>query len=165
MSSKASEIIEVIKEEVDRAEVVQWTFVRATCLLETHFHGRPSSLTELCPDLRGESLTEAQVKEMKQALVRLIEEAPSHDCVPGAVRLLALTGDSSQRDFLVGQLKRQVGWRHPAAIFELLLALEEIGEKVFFEADDKFIGSRSCADYEVNLEVAKRYLEKHDCLG
>jgi hypothetical protein len=162
MSSKASEVLAIIKNEADRSRNVQDAFVRAHCLLETHYSGRPSSLLEVYPKLRGQNLSETEVAEFNQALFHFIDEVPAHDCVTLAVKLLSLSKDKSLRRFFVDQLRKHVAWRTSAVVFQLLLALEDLGEEVFLDAHGKLIQSRSSNAFEVNLDVANRYLKKHD---
>jgi hypothetical protein len=79
--------------------------------------------------------------------------------LPAALKSLALTGDPNLKELFVSTLRLNFEWRISSNVFHLLLALESLGEKVFYTEDGKFIGSRSSCDAEANFPVAKRYLE------
>ena len=162
MSTKASEVLGIIQKEAERSRAVQAAFVQAHCLLEMHYSSRPSPLLEVYPGLRGQSFSEVEVAELNRALFSFIDEMPTHDCVTHAIRLLSLSKDKGLRRFFVDQLEKHVAWRTSAVIFQLLLALEELGEEVFLDAEGQLIQSRSSNAFDLNLDVAKRYLKKQD---
>jgi hypothetical protein len=162
MSSKASEVLGIIRNEAARSKHVSDAFLQAHCLLETHYSQRPSSLLEVYPGLRGQSLSDAEVAGMNQALMQFIEDVPDHACVTVAIKLLALSKDKTLRRFFVDQLRKHVAWRTSAVVFQLLLVLEDLGEEVFLDAQGKLVQSRSSNAFEVNLDMANRYLKKHD---
>lgn len=162
MSTIMNAIAQSISRGIEHSKGVADTFLRAACLLETHYQRRPSSLLELFPDLQGQTVTEAEVRQLQEAVVRFIEELPTHSEVTGAVKLLALSGDRNLKQFFVAQLRLHLAFRNASVVHQLLLGLEDLGERVFYDADGQFIGSRSTHDTDINFPVAKRYLQKHD---
>jgi hypothetical protein len=161
MASMVSTIIQSIGQEIEHAQSLRDTFLRAGCLLELYYH-RPSPLLGLFPDLRGQTLTDEEAGRLQQVVMLFIEQVSAHSELTGAVMLLALAHDRSLKEFFVAQLRRHLGWRKPGVVFHLLLALEGLGERVFYDAKGGFIGSRSADDTDTNFPVAQRYLERYD---
>src|SRR5436190_12885564 len=162
MSPAMTSIIQTIEEEFQRSRDVEDAFLRALCLFETHYQKRPSSLLSVCHELEGEEIDNDQAAHLSGILVRFIEELSAHASVTAAVWLLALTKDPSYQAFFIAQLRRYLTWRNPVVVYQLLLALEGLGERVFYDTDGQFIGSRSGSDTDTNFGVAARYLERHD---
>lgn len=162
MGNIADIIVDEIRREIEREREIQHTFLRVACLFETHYQRRPSSLLDLFPDLRDQALDEMQLKEIKQTLLRFVHDCPGHPCVPSAVHSLALSRDRSLKDFLVSQLRLHLEWQNTVVVAHLLAALEDLGENVFYDADGRFIGSRSSHDWNTNSGVARRFLENYD---
>lgn len=162
MGSTVSTIVQAIGHEIEHSQRVANTFLRAACLLEMYHWKRPSLLCEIFPDLAGQSITRAEAGELQQVLKRFIETSSSHREVTGAVKILALSRDRSLKDFFIAQLRLHLGWRNPTVVFQLLLALEDLSESVFYTVQGRFIGSRSAHDTDTNFDVANRYLESHD---
>ena len=162
MSSTTRGLLTAIQNESERSKAVQDVFVMVQCLFETHFQHRPSSLLGIYPDLNDVVISQGEAEEFKQALVQFVEECSSHDCVPSAVNSLALTGDIKLLGFFVTQLRKHLAWKNPAVTFQLLSAIEQLGQKVFYDADGRFIGSPSSCESELNFGVANRYLAKLD---
>ena len=162
MSSDASEVLAIIRDEPKRSRNVADAFLQAQCLLEMHYTGHPSPLLEVCPQLRGQTLSETEAAEINQALLAFVEEVPAHECVPMAIKILALPKNKSLRRFFVDQLRKHVAWRSSTVVFQLLLALEDLGEAVFLDAQGRTIQFLSINAVEVNLDAANRYLNQHD---
>jgi hypothetical protein len=160
MNSVVKIIVQNIGQEAEHSRKLNDTFINAACLFETYYQKRPSSLLKVCPELQGLTINESEVMEIKSALQNFIEENPGHHNLPAAVKSLALTQDKSLKELFVSRLKLNLAWRNCSNVYCLLLALEDLGEKVFYAADGTFIGSRSFNDADVNFPVAKRYLEK-----
>jgi len=160
MNSVINIIVQNIRQESEHSRKLNDTFVNAACLLEAFYQNRPSSLLEACPELRGLAVNESEVMQIKSALQNFIKENPGHHNLPAAVKSLALTQDKNLKEMFVSRLKLNLEWRNSSNVYCLLLALEDLGEKVFHTADGTFIGSRSFNDAEVNFQVAKTYLEK-----
>jgi hypothetical protein len=162
MSSAVATIKQSIEQEIGHSRNIERVFLRTLCLFETHCYKRYSTLSEMFPDLNGQTITDAEVAEIKTLLVRFIEEAPSHTSITAAIWILSVSRDPFLKEFFIKQLRLYLGWRHPVAVSTLLAALEDLGEKVFYRADGSFIGSRSSMDTDANFDVAKRYLESYD---
>jgi hypothetical protein len=160
MNSVVNKITQAIEQEIEHGRKINDDFIKAGCLLETHFQKRPSSLLEIFPELQDQTISEEEVLELKQSLIKFIKESPSHANSSTAIKLLALARDPTLKEFFISQLRLNLEWRKAIAVFELLLALENLGEKIFYTSDSKFIGSRSYNDTDTNFPVAKRYLEK-----
>src|SRR5690349_11744938 len=101
MSSAVSAIIQTIEQEIGHSRNVERVFLRALCLFETHYQKRYSTLLEMFPDLDGQTITDAELAEMKKLLVRFIEEVSSHRSVTAAIWLLSLTRDPSLKNFFI----------------------------------------------------------------
>lgn len=155
-------IVQSIDQEIEHSKRVSDAFLRAACLLETHYHRRPSSLLELFPDLRGQTITEAEACQIEAVVVRFIEEMPSHSEITGAVKIIALCCDNGLKQFFIEQLRLHLAFRSTTVVHQLLLALEDLGERVFYDIEGQFIGSRSAHDTETNFPVAQRYLQRND---
>jgi hypothetical protein len=165
MNPVLSEIIKTIDKEFQHSQRVGDAFLRAGCLLQAHYGQTAGFFTAIhseFPDLEGQSLTEVEVQEFQRFLCRFIEQRSSSQHLPGAIIVLALARDQRLIDFFSSQLRLHLDWQNSIVVFQLLSALEDCGEKVFYTADGKFIGSRSGDDAEANFSVAKRYLANRE---
>jgi hypothetical protein len=159
MATAASIIKGSIEQEIKHAQQIDGVFLRAACLLETYYQKRPSTLLKLCPELAEQSINEPDLIELRHVLIRFIESSPNHQSVGAAINLLSMARDQGLKGFFRSKLRLHLQWGNSAVVYALLMALEDLGEKVFLTADGRPMGHRSCYDLDINLPVAKRYLE------
>jgi hypothetical protein len=162
MDSNVSIILQNIENEIEHSRRIAETFICALGLVESHYQKRHSELLQPYPELIALSLTDADIAELKQAVIRFIEAVPDHASISAAFWLLSLSRDQTLKEFFVAKLTLYLGWSNPTVVCTLLRALEDLGERVFYTADGAFIGSRSSSDTDTNFGVAKRYLDKYD---
>jgi hypothetical protein len=164
MALSVSNIVESIEQEIEHSDNLAETFLRAECLLATHYQ-RACPLLEVFPDLAGETISGAEAHKLQQVLIRFIEALSSHREVTAAIMMLALSKDPKLKEFFITRLRLHLGWRHPTVVFQLMLALEDLGENGFYTTEGHFIGSRSASDTDTNFEVATRYLAAQGSAG
>jgi hypothetical protein len=162
MSPVMGEIARTVEREIRHSRDVGTVFLRALCLFETHYQETPSSLLKLFPDLTGQTIDDEEIALLSRILMRFIDECPIHLEVKAAIWLLSLTGEPSHRDFLIAQLRRHLAWRNTSVVDQLLVALDRMGERVFYDAEGKQVRIRRPYDSEAIFSTAQRYLERHD---
>ena len=110
------------------------------------------------PDLEEERITSAEANELRRALADYCASETSGSHRRFALANLARTSGYDLRKQIAAELhiclevQRVIGWD----IFQLLLALEELGEQIF--PPEKT--SRSLTDLEENVEMASDYLQR-----
>lgn len=100
------------------------------------------------PEVSESQLTDADVRRLQKAIVRFVEAGGRGSWVLGK------TGDRRVKPALQKAVRRELN-RDGAELYQAMIALENIGEKVFGETD------RSIGNVAANREQARIYLSKH----
>jgi len=159
MDSIVNSLVQNIEQETEHCRSLNLAFVRIACIFEMHFQKRHSTLLEVCPELEGYQFEQNEIEKIKASLKKFVEENPSHPNVCSALGSLVLTRDPGLKEFYLSILKLNFQWKISANVFHAMLALESLGEKIFYTIEGQFIGSRGSHDMD-NFLIAERYLNK-----
>ncbi|MEW8073997.1 MAG: hypothetical protein AB2826_26655 [Candidatus Thiodiazotropha sp.] len=128
---------------------LQHQLVRAAYCVE-NYKGFPSDAWD--EDIQEINITQAQVLMLKATLFEFIKDNLDDPNVGTAIWVFGKIAVTDDKVFLVGLLKRYVD-NNPQVLYQVMIALNNLGEVIFNEK------SSSLIDYELNVNLAKKYLE------
>jgi hypothetical protein len=105
-------------------------------------------------EVMGEPVDLAARDQLVQSLRQLALERPDDPAAGGLFWALGKVGDPSLLPFFQQALAQQLE-RNPGAVYQILIALENLGQRPFEGA-----GERSARNAAENVELARRYLAK-----
>lgn len=90
-----------------------------------------------------------------------IEKCPGHPNVGSSFRtLLHLKVCDDLKSYLIEKLKFYYAQRNAGNVFQICVVLTDLGEDIFRDEKGVFMMSRSSCESEINLGVARRYLDR-----
>jgi hypothetical protein len=100
--------------------------------------------------------SDAHIAALKSAVIDYFERNPENENAASALSALSALMDARMKQFFVKALRIYVD-TDPAALYQAMIGLEDIGEDVFAGRRSKGITMT-----EVNVQLAREYLERQD---
>ena len=159
--SPLDDIIKLVSDEKEHAAVINECFVYFAALAETRYRGTISDLFEVLPDgLLTDCNNETAVR-LHKVIENFIEKCPSHPNVPSSFPILFhLNASDKLKDYLLSKLKYYYGQGNAPIVYQICIVLEDLGMEIFRDENGAFMQSRSFCEGEINLGVARRFLDR-----
>ncbi len=161
MATPLDDVIRLVSDEDRHLAAINECFIYFAALAETRYRGAISDLFEvLAPDLPTVCDDETALR-INNVIMDFIEKCPSHPNVGSSFRiLLHLKVCDDLKGYLIEKLKFHYSQRNAGNVFQICVVLTDLGEDIFRDEKGIFMMSRSSCEAEINLGVARRYLER-----
>jgi hypothetical protein len=161
MSSPIDDAIKLLEAEEQHSAAVNECFIYFAALAETRHRGAVSDLFEILPSGLPTDCDEEKALLLHKVITDFIEKCPSHHNVASSFRtLLHLKASKDFKEYLISKLKSYYAQGNAQNVFQICIVLTDLGMDIFRDERGAFMQSRSSCEAEINLGVARRFLER-----
>jgi len=161
MSDPLNDIIRLVSEEEQHMASVNECFIYFAALAETRHWGFTSNLFEVLPSGLPRDCDDKTARLLHQVITDFIEKCPSHPNVGGCFRILIyLNAGTDLKEYCISKLKSYYAQGNAPVVFQICVVLSDLGMEIFRDENGNFMQSRSYSAAEINMGVARRFLER-----
>jgi hypothetical protein len=162
MTNPLDDTINLVASEEEHLRAINSCFIYFAALAETKHRGAVSDLFECCvPPNYPTNCDGETVLRIHNVIVDFIEKCPSHPVVGSCfLTLLQLKASDNLKDYFIEKLKFFYAQGNAYNVFQICIVLTDMGMEIFRDENGKFMQSRSSCEAEVNMSVARRFLER-----
>ncbi len=137
-------------------------FLRA--ISESHHRGYRSELFDSVSSFSEIEPSDEVLSKVEKSIDRLIGRCGCSPFIVSAFRIKAELNKYQNKDYFVDKLVYFLGQGNAQAVFEICLILSDMDEDVWLDKHGSSIQSHSFNETEINMGVARRYLERNNKL-
>jgi len=155
------DIISLVSAEEDHSTTINTCFIYFAALAETRHRGAVSNLFGCLPADLPKDCDDETARRLHNIITDFVEKCPSHPNVGAAFRtLLLLNVGEDLKGYLISKLRFFYAQGNAHNVYQLSTVLEDMGMDVFRDEKGARMPSRSSCEAEVNLGVARRFLDR-----
>ena len=161
MPTSLDDIIRLVSDEEEHSACINDCFIYFAALAETRHWGFTSDLFKVLPPGLPTDCNEEKARLLHKVITDFIEKCPSHPNVGSCFRtLIYLNASKDLKDYCIAKLKLYYAQGNAYVVFAICLVLTDLGMEVFRDENGAFMPSRSYSATEINMGVARRFLER-----
>src|SRR4051794_26740843 len=161
MATPIDDIISLVSDEEQHSAAINECFIYFAALAETRHRGAISDLFEALPAGLPTDCDDETALRIHNVITDFIEKCPSHPSVGSCFRtLLHLNACEDLKGYLIAKLKFFYAQGDAHNVFQICIVLSDMGMDIFRDENGVFMMSRSACEVEINLGVARRFLER-----
>jgi hypothetical protein len=154
-------IVDLVAAEESHSRAINNCFIYFAALAETKHRGCVSDLFECLPPHLPTECNDVTALRVHRTIIEFIEKCSSHPNVGSCFRtLLHLNASDNLQDYLIDKLKFYYAQGNAHNVFQICIVLTDMGMDIFRDENGKFMLSRSSCAAEINMGVARRFLER-----
>jgi hypothetical protein len=161
MATPLDDIIILVSDEERHSAAINECFIYFAALAETRYRGAISNLFEVLPPGLQTDCNNETALRIHRVITDFIEKCPSHPNVASCFRtLLHLKACHNLKGYLITKLKFFYAQGNAQNVFQICTVLTDMGMDIFRDDKGVFMMSRSSCEAEINLGVARRFLDR-----
>ena len=161
MSNPLEHTINLLAAEEEHSQAITRCIIYFAALAEARHRGGHSDLFEFLPPNFPTGCDDETALRIHNVIIDFIEMCPSNPNVGGCFRtLLYLKASDNLQSYLIEKLKLFYGQGNAFNVFQICVVLTDMGLDIFRDENGKFMQSRSSCAAEINMGVARRFLER-----
>lgn len=161
MPTPLEDIIRLVSDEEQHLGCINECFIYFAALAETRHRGFTSDLFEVLPPGLPTDCDDEKAQLLHKVITDFIEKCPSHPNVGASFRtLIYLNAGKNSKDYCIAKLRLYYAQGDAHTVFQICAVLSDLGMEVFRDENGVFMQSRSSSAAEINMGVARRFLER-----
>ena len=161
MANPLDDTINLVASEEEHSRAINRCFTYFAALAETRHRGAVSDLFMALPSSYPTDCDNETALQLHNVIIDFIEKCPQHPTVGCCFRtLLQLKASDNLKDYLIQKLKFFHTQGNAFNVFQICVVLTDMGMEIFRDENEEFMQSRSSCEAEINMGVARRFLER-----